>query len=196
MTFQWNGQDLDYFDHPYNHTALNSRRVEVPIARWFLAHAPKNARILEVGNVLAHYQKVRWPVVDLREPGAINADIMAWSPPQPIDRLISISTLEHVGFGKYALGPRPSYPRAAWDRLRSFLAPGGQLLATVPLGYNPALDDLLREASLTLTSCWYMRQIGSNEWSECTAEEAFAELPRACAGRWPGGMAILYLEVP
>jgi hypothetical protein len=102
VTFSWNGQTLD---HAYNHTSYNSRRVEIPIARWFLAQRPE-ARALEIGNVLAHYGPILWPVVDLREPGAINANVMAWRPETPVERLVSISTVEHIGYGKYGKAGR------------------------------------------------------------------------------------------
>jgi hypothetical protein len=196
-TFAWNGQTLEYFDHPYNHTTLNTRRVEIPIARWFLAPAPAGARLLEIGNVLAHYGPAPWPVVDRLEKGCLNVDVMAWAPPALVDYLICISTLEHIGFGKYRSEGMPAYtPAAAWARLCSFLAPGGQLLATVPLCYNPALDDALRAGALPLTQSWYMRHHGENEWTACPATAAFAESSRACAGRWPGGLAILNWQNP
>jgi len=194
-TFAWNGQELGYFDHPYNRTALNSRRVEVPLARWFLKRAPAGTGILEIGNVLAHYGPISWPVVDRRESGCLNVDVMQWRPDQPVELLLCISTLEHIGFGKYAQGGLPSYePATAWAQLCSFLAPGGQLLVTVPLAYNPALDAALQEGAIAPTTAWYMRKMGQNQWVECAFAVALAESARACAGRWPGGLAILYWE--
>lgn len=181
MTFFWNRQQLDYFDHPYNHTAQNMRRVEIPIARWFIEKAGPGARILEVGNVLAHYGRVTWPVVDLRERGAINADVMRWRPAEAVDLVVSISTIEHV-----------AAPAAAvLERLRGFLAPGGQVVATAPTAYNAVLDQQLREDKLGADVMWFMRARPRGEWEECRKQEALAMPARACAGRWSGGLMIL-----
>jgi len=145
-TFHWNGLELEYFDHPYNHTARNMRRVEIPIARWFVEQSP-GARILEVGNVLSHYGPVRWPAVDLLE-GPIKADVMKWKPDRPVDLLISISTVEHIGFGKFARDTAPTTPADVLRRFRGFLAPRGTAVATVPTAYNPVLDFELKNGTL------------------------------------------------
>jgi len=182
--FFWNGQRLEYFDHPYNHTALNMRRVEIPIAWWFLRQKP-GARILEVGNVLSHYGPVAWPVVDLHEKGAINEDVMVWEPEEPVDLLISISTVEHIETAR---------PSQVLDRFRSFLAPGGQAVVTAPTGYNQALDRELRAGTLGADETWFMRVRPDRipvEWNECTMEEALAMPARACSGLWSGGLMVL-----
>jgi len=194
-TFIWNGQTLEYFDHRYNHTALNMRRVEIPIARWFLQQKSPGTRILEVGNVLSHYGPVAWPVVDLREVGAINVDVMTWRPEKPVDLLISIGTIEHIGFGKYARVTPPVLPSQVLARLRSFLAPGGgQAMITAPTAYNPTLDRELRQGILGADEMWFMRITRGRMWHECTMEEALAMSPRACAGRWSGGLIVLQLR--
>lgn len=197
--FVWNGQTLTYFDHPYNHTALNSRRVEIPIARWFLGQRMEGARVLEIGNVLAHYGPVDWPVVDLREAGAIHANVMVWEPEKPVHLLISISTVEHIGFGKYAGTTAPMRPSGVLAQFRSFLAPQGVAVVTAPTAYNPALDNELRDGTLPADEMWFMRVVPDSTrpdhvWIECTMEEALAMSPRACAGRWSGGMMVLCLK--
>ncbi|HUW31732.1 MAG TPA: hypothetical protein VM223_08985 [Planctomycetota bacterium] len=181
---------MEYFDHRYNYTRLNMRRVEIPIARWFLQQK-SGTRILEVGNVLSHYGPVTWPVVDLREPGAINVDVMTWEPEEPIDLLVSISTIEHIGVGKYKRAARVR-PSGVLARFRSFLAPGGQAVVTAPTGYG--LDRELREGTLGADEVWFMRVRPDRipvEWSECTMEEALAMPSRACSGRWSGGLMVL-----
>ncbi len=191
--FVWNGQRLEYFDHPYNHTALNMRRVEIPIVRWFVGQCPPGARILEVGNVMAHYGLAHWPVVDLHERGAIHADVMNWRPARLVNLLVSISTIEHIGFGRDA-GPKPVSPSAALAQFRSFLAPGGKAVATAPTGYNPALDAELKSGELGADCIWFMRMVGDGKWAECTMDEALAMSPRACSGRWSGGMVLILCE--
>jgi len=189
-TFRWNGVTLKYFDHPYNHTARNMRRVEIPIVRWFIGQHG-GAHILEIGNVLSHYGPVAWPVVDLRE-GPIREDVMKWKPErvQPVDLLISISTVEHIGFGKFARETAPTTPADVMRRLRSFLAPGGQAIVTAPTAYNPALDDQVKSGEIGADKAWFMRVVNEIEWEECTRDEALAMGPRSSSGRWSGGLMI------
>jgi len=192
-TFRWNELTLEYFDHRYNHTALNMRRVEIPIVRWFLGKRAEGARVLEVGNVLAHYGPVTWPVVDLQEAGAINADVMVWRPEEPVDLLISISTIEHIGFGKYAKATARTRPSQVLARFRSFLALGGMAVVTAPLGYNPRLDKQVRAGRLGADETWFMRvqDQDGRTWHECAMREALDTSVRACAGRWSGGLMVL-----
>lgn len=193
-TFTWNGLTLAYFNHSYNHTALNMRCVEIPVVRWFLGQCGEGARILEVGNVLSHYGPVTWPVVDLYEKGAINADVMCWEPQEPVDLLISISTIEHIGFGKYKKTTAPTRPSLVLARFRSFLAEGGQAVVTAPAGYNPVLDAELSAGTLGADRTWFMRVTERRMWHECTMEQALAMSARACAGRWSGGLVVLRLD--
>lgn len=41
---------------------------------------------------------------------------------------------------------------------------------------------------------WCMRVVNGNEWEECTLDEALAMGPRACAGRWSGGLMAMVFE--
>jgi len=192
VTFTWNGQTLEYLNHAYNHATYNSRRVEVPIARWFLAQKP-GARALEIGNVLAHYGPISWPVVDLREKGAINANVMAWRPEAPVDLLVSISTVEHIGYGRYGKVGRSLSVARVLLHLRSFLAADGAALVTVPTRYNPTLDQELASGRLGADRLWALRVRGVNDWEECSVAEALAAGPRECSGRWSGAVVVLGL---
>ena len=192
MSFTWNGQTLEYLNHPYNHAKYNSRRVEVPIARWFLAQS-SGVRILEVGNVLAHYGSISWPVVDLREKGAINVNVMAWRPKTPVDLLVSISTVEHIGFGHYGKAGQSLSIARVLLHLRSFLSADGAALVTAPTGYNPVLDQELAAGTLGADRLWAMRLRGVNDWEECSVAEALVMGPRDCSNRWSGGLIIALL---
>ena len=193
-TFRYCGAELIYLDHPYNRAAQNMRTVEIPIARWYLARYPRPAAILEVGNVLSHYGDIDWPVLDVRErgPQVINADVMAWEPPHPFDFILSISTVEHVGYGRHAALTGPVTPAEVLARLRSWLTPGGLCLATVPTAYNPTLDEQLRAGTLGADEVHALRRVSeANEWAECPLDEALA-MPY-CLGRhrWGGGMIVI-----
>jgi SAM-dependent methyltransferase len=192
-TFRYNGQELSYFSHAYNHAGENMRAVEVPIVLDFI-DSNEWDRILEIGNVLSHYMRIDWPVLDAREkgPGMINTDLMAWQPEKPFDRIVSISTLEHIGHGRYANLTAPTMPSQALDRIRSWLAPGGEALLTVPLRYNQALDRQVINGELKVDDLRFMRRVSAdNDWTECSLKEAM-KAQRPTGYRWPVAMAALY----
>ena len=143
-------------------------------------------RILEVGNVLSHYYPTRHDVVDKYERSAnvIQLDVADFQPEQLYDLVISVSTLEHVGWDE-----RPRAPEKLLEvlgHLRCLLAPGGQLLATVPLGYNDALDQWLREGRVSFAEQRYLRRVARfNRWEErgllTDVVDAKYNSPYACA---------------
>ena len=191
--FRFNGLKLPYFDHPYNHAGENMRAVEVSIVFDFIDGREWD-RILEIGNVLSHYMRIDWPVLDIREKGmgVINADLMRWQPEMPYDRIISISTLEHIGHGRYADLTGPTTPAQALERICSWLAPGGEALLIVPLHYNDLLDQQLSAGELPANEIHCMQRISAdNRWTECTLGEALAAR-RPEGYRWCVAMAAIY----
>lgn len=140
---------LDGESHAYhvargNRTWDNERAVEIPIV-WSELRRRGHARgVLEVGNVLGHYFDIDHPVLDRYERSDTvtwNEDVVSFQPPFAPELVLSISTLEHVGHSEQ---PRdPTKFRRALDAVFGWLAPGGRLLFTVPLGYNPAVRDYL-----------------------------------------------------
>jgi hypothetical protein len=186
-TFSWAGARLPYFDHPYNRTALNMRRIEIPIVRWYMRQAlsaKPDSVILEVGNVLSHYEEITWPVVDMEEPGCINMDVRDYTTDTPVDLLISISTVEHI----------TEEPAANIYHLRSLLASDGLGVVTVPLRYNRHLDNRLAEGLTGASAVYAMRMIGGNEWAECTLDEGLEAGRHGQCGKWRYGMAVLELR--
>lgn len=185
-TFEAAGERFHYYAHPYNTTWANERGVELPIV---LAELSKRAgeRILEVGNVLAHYEVHGHVVVDKYEhaPGVQSLDVLEFKPDRPFDLIVSVSTLEHVGFDEDVVDPHKA--ASALAHLRGLLAPGGVLLLTFALGYNHALDAQLRAGSLPVTEVLYLRRISrDNRWVQATAAECreiryAAPYPRANA---------------
>jgi hypothetical protein len=184
-TFEFDGETYAYCDAAYNHSADNMRSVEIPIAQRFMATA---SNALEVGNVLAHYGVISWPVVDWRE-GGIKENVMTWQPPHTFARIVSISTLEHIDHGRYKT-VRPYSPRDIVKRLYRWLASGGELLATIPIGYNRLWDEALMAATLGARALYMRRLNAENEWEQCCKEQAFAVDPR----RWHKGGALVVLR--
>jgi hypothetical protein len=172
-TFRFNGREYEYLYHPYNRTWKNERGVEIPIFReLLLQHEGK--RVLEVGNVLSHYFPIQHEVVDKYEvgPGVINKDIIDLAPQQPYDLIVSISTLEHVGWDEQ---PRkPEKLLHVFEHLRSTcLAPSGQLVASLPIGYNQYFDGLLNSGRSPFTTQHFLMRISKqnywieSDWDQC-----------------------------
>jgi hypothetical protein len=165
-TFTYDGRTYRYFFHRYNSTWKTERAVEVPIVRAFLRDRD-GRRVLEVGNVLSHYGPVAHDIVDKyeRAPGVLNVDIVDYAPLVRYDLIVSISTLEHVGWDEE---PRdPAKLLRAVDHLRALLAPGGRALVTLPLAYNPAMDDMLRDSRLRFDHVGCLKRISTdNRWAE------------------------------
>jgi len=169
-TFRYRDRTYEYFEHPYNKAGQNSRAIEIPIAMAYLEGAPQ--RVLEVGNVLKHYcPDLGHNVVDYQEKGCLNVDVMRWRPRVPYDLVLSVSTVEHIGYKEFeSMGDYT--PREVVTHLMSFLNPGGTLFMSVPLGFNPAIDQALAEDALG--PAWFMCQGKANTWHACEKEEALA----------------------
>jgi SAM-dependent methyltransferase len=165
-TFRFQGRDYHYFFHSYNLAWRNERSVEIPIARRFLSeHA--DDEILEVGNVLSHYLAVEHDILDKYEvsEGVINEDALQFNPGKKYDLILSISTLEHMGWDEYPLEPGKTV--AVIMNLAGLLNPGGELVATFPLGYNPEFDRLLEQKQIPFTEIFALRRTpGKNEWTQ------------------------------
>lgn len=173
QTFRFAGGRYEYFCHPYNTTWRNERAVEVPIALRAL-HGVDPAETLEVGNVLRHYGALQHQVVDKYEPDPAieNADIVDFDPGRQFSLVVSISTLEHVGWDEAPRDP-PKVLRA-FERLDTLLAPGGLLLVTLPVGYNPHLDRYLREGQVRFDEMRYIERVSArNLWVERNVSAAW-----------------------
>jgi len=166
--FRFQGVDHRYHVHPF--VLDNERAVEVAIARDWLT--PSVGEILEIGNVLSNFVAFPHDVVDKyeRAPGVINEDIVTFAPGKQYDQIVSISTLEHVGWDEQ---PRePEKIERAIANLRRLVKPGGRLLATMPMGYNQYLDRLIRAEKTGFDSACYLRRTSaSNLWCEAKLEE-------------------------
>lgn len=167
--FRFQGRRHRFLVARYNLTWVNERQVEVPIARHALRHAPRG-HVLEVGNVLSHYSRVPHRVVDKYEKaaGVRNEDFLDHRPERPYDLVVSVSTFEHIGWDEPDRDPRKF--RRALRHARGMLAPGGRMLVTVPLGYNPEVDAFV-QAPEPGFEVGFLRRTGPGpgEWEEAAA---------------------------
>ena len=144
-----------------------------------------SGEILEIGNVLSYYFSFPHTVVDKYEksPGVLNEDVVDYVPGRTFDAIVTISTLEHVGWDEQ---PRePGKVRRAIEKLKGFVSPGGKLLATVPLGYNPEVDELVRSGTTGFDEVKFLVRVSArNEWREALLEEVASAkfgAPYSCA---------------
>ncbi|MEM3065382.1 MAG: hypothetical protein QW177_08425 [Candidatus Nitrosotenuis sp.] len=170
-SFTFRGKKYHYFYDIINNTWMNERSVEVAIIMDILNKNKVN-KILEVGNVLSNYYRLSHDVVDKYEkaPNVINQDIVDFKSDFKYDIIVSISTLEHVGWDEK---PRDDekIPRAL-ENLRSLLKPkGGMMIVTLPLGYNEALNTHLNNRTIRFQEQYYLLRTGSNSWRQATWDE-------------------------
>lgn len=169
-TFNFNGRKLKYFRHNYNLAYDNERTVEVAIVSAFLKSLGRNANVLEVGNVLANYgfrHAVR-DVLDKYDPAphVFNEDVISFKPAKRYDAIISISTLEHVGWDEDVRDP-VKIVTAVRNLTENCLAPGGCMLVTIPLGYNTHFDDQLAGGAGYFTEKYFLKRVSpDNKWRQ------------------------------
>ncbi len=161
----------NYFYHQYSNTWESERVVEVPIV-WGIVKEHIGKNILEVGNVLSHYFNVKYDVVDKYEAGnkVINQDVIDFNPKKRYDLIVSISTLEHVGFDEQGNKIGTSNKKKilqALENLKRLTNFGGKIVITLPIGYNPELDNLLKDDKLGFTKLYCLKRVSKdNRWVE------------------------------
>ena len=169
--FILNGQRYHYHSHPYNRTWVNERTVEVAVALKFLKKY-KGKRILEVGNVLKHYTRSSHDVVDKYElvPGVINEDIVDYRPKKKYDLILCVSTLEHIGWDEKPKEINKSIKTV--QLLKTLLANNGELVITMPFGYNPAIDKFVQKKKFGFTKEYFLRRVSwHNYWEEISKDQ-------------------------
>ena len=169
-TFIFNGREFRYFEHPYNRTWLNERSIEIPIV-WELMKEHDPATVLEIGNVMPHYFKFGHVVVDKYERGrnVVQRDVVSLDFPKRFSLILSISTLEHVGWDET---PRvPGKHLLALKNLRQLLSEDGLLAVTLPLGYNHALDEDLYAGRLGFDEIFYLKRTALETWQQADRGE-------------------------
>jgi SAM-dependent methyltransferase len=114
-------------------------------------------------------------------------------PAESFDLVISVSTIEHLGLGRYEDARMTDGDRLGVERLWRLLRPGGRLMATVPAGrpqtqrgYRTYDEARLRAVFPPLeTVLWFKKSGRGGTWSAAdegaiatlTYGEPFAEMP-------------------
>lgn len=171
-TFLFNGDEYIYFEHPYNGTWMNERAVEISLIKKAIDFYPPE-KVLEVGNVLSHYYDLNHTVVDKfeRRSGVISQDILDVNFDRKFDFVISISTVEHIGWDEL---PRvPEKTLWAIEKMRRLLSENGKLMITIPLGHNTYLDQVLYSESLGCDQMFFFKRLTRYTWLEVGLDQVY-----------------------
>ncbi len=168
------GDSEIYKYYSRNSFLLSERAVELPIALSFYKRN-KHDTVLEVGNVMHHIMCIPkgYDILDKYEIGKniINEDVVDYKPNKKYDMIISVSTMEHVGFDEAEKYPNKSL--TAIKNIMKLLKPRGKLLITVPLCYNPAIDLMIRKHKIKFTHSYFLKRISQwNYWVSTNAKNA------------------------
>lgn len=192
--FNLNGRVYENFYHAYNITWAGERMVEIPVIDDLVGRHPAGS-VLEVGNVLSHYFPTAHQVIDKFEKGdrVTNLDILDYRPNRRFDLIVSISTFEHIGFDDDTSGSSGQKIAEAIRHCQRLLSPTGRLVITVPTGYNPELDNLLRlfSTSIKPPKIYCLERIGKLSWRQCDIAKALA---RGYNTKYPYANAVVFME--
>ncbi|TAG91969.1 MAG: hypothetical protein EAZ09_13060 [Oscillatoriales cyanobacterium] len=149
-TFTFKGKELYYNRIRFNNPT--ERAVEISIAFDFIANLKNPQKILEIGNVLSHYENSLSENIGIRsrrivdkfevDLGVENQDLMSLQSGEKYDAIVSISSVEHVGqaddpsggYGEQSESRDLEGPLKAIAKIYDLLAIDGKALITVPFG--------------------------------------------------------------
>lgn len=187
FAFKIDNKEYRYFTHRYN--AVNGERcVEIP---WVLSQIDVNKKILEVGNVLSHYVNFPHTVVDKYEksPEVLNEDAETFKSETNYDLIVSISTLEHIGFDE-PVKDNMKIERTIHN-LKSLINDRGKMLITVPLAYNPSVDQIVSNNEVGFSRMTFLKRISKfNRWEQCALDEA---LKLRYGSKYPAANSVAFL---
>eukprot|EP00927_Polykrikos_kofoidii_P061187 TRINITY_DN56053_c0_g1_i1.p1 TRINITY_DN56053_c0_g1~~TRINITY_DN56053_c0_g1_i1.p1 ORF type:complete len:337 (-),score=40.95 TRINITY_DN56053_c0_g1_i1:38-1048(-) len=177
----------------YNSPRFNERTVEVALGIWFMHRSlldvrmtGRNTCVVEIGSVLESYWPSRarinrrilpWAVLDVGDTGIDVTGVRSFH----FCRLLSISTVEHVGIDNQGLKSVDRYLMPAdddssletwvrsWDAAPALLSKlaseAVEFLITFPIGFNPRLDAAVqRTPSLRNFARVARRKDAANTW--------------------------------
>lgn len=173
--FTFDQNTYTYCIHPHNQTWRNERAVEIPIFKTLIdQYSAKD--VLEVGNVLSYYGFMRHDVVDKYEftlfQRVIREDFLSFQTEKKYSLIISISTIEHIGWDEV---PRtPEKVLQVLPRFDTLLKVNGKAVVSIPLGQNQFLNEALQDGSFPLSQSYFLRRLSvDNQWEATDAQTAF-----------------------
>jgi len=160
--FYFNGKKYRYFYHGHHRTWMTERAIEIPIITKEI-NKYSSKKILEVGNVLNHYLKLNHDVLDKYEKfkEVINEDVATFKFRKKYDLIISISTMEHVGWDEYP--KEKGKILKSISNLKRHLNKDGKIIMTVPINYNVWLDEIIENGKF-FNEIYFMKRKLFNKW--------------------------------
>lgn len=159
----------------FEYDSMGERVIEIPYVRSLYDQITPN-KVLEVGNVTRKWFHIQnRTIVDKYEVAnlVINADIEKFQTDEKFDMIISISTIEHIGFDEVEKNDKK--PLNSILNILSFLNKTGLLIITVPLGYNPNIDEIITKKMIDYDKIIFMKRYSIlNLWRQCSYEEAIS----------------------
>jgi hypothetical protein len=95
---------------------------------------------------------------------------VSYQPARRYGLIISILTLEHVGWDEHPREPM----KIIWalQNLLHYLNDQREIIITLPVGYNPTVDRLITEGWVRFSELHSLRRISNaNQWAECSWAE-------------------------
>lgn len=160
---------LSHLEDGYNHAGRNERTIEVPLGQAFV-RLHKN--VVEVGAVLPYYQTCKHEIVDETDNKAtVFADAVEYGGLKG-KSVLSISTVEHMGTGKYGGKVDQYMPKYFLQKL---IDEAKDYLVTAPIGYTAYADNLIKVwDDLGKITVIYLVRDKNNQWSVTDQATAMA----------------------
>lgn len=190
--FTFQGKQYPYLYKFKNFAWTTERSVEVSLVAPYLREAyGEKRKILEIGEVVRQFSEFKThDILDKYEykKGIINTDIADFKPDEKYDLIVSVSTMEHVGWDAPEERDPEKMPYSL-GLIKGWLAPNGVAVVTMPIGYNDELDKRLRARTMPFTEEYFMQRVSEdNRWEEATRDEA---LGRKYGSPFPAANAIV-----
>ena len=151
----------------YNAAATNERTIEIPLGFYFKDYFKND--IIEIGAVTPYYHNCQHEVYDLYDSykKCIRKDFSTCDDFYKNKNILSISTVEHIGFDNYS-NQHGKYPVERWDGgfiiLQKIISSCNNYLLTIPIGYNPVLDHKILQSDISHLIC--KRTNRQNDWEQ------------------------------
>jgi len=171
--FFFKNTELKYFVDFNNGTHTNERIIEIPILLNYIKNYSGKS-ILEIGNVLSKYHNFNHVIIDKYEKDkeVLNQDVSEFCLQKKFDLIISVSTLEHVGFDEEEKDPNKIL--LGIKNLERHLKENGIIIVTLPLGYNFPMDKMIRESKIEFNQKYFLKRTSSrNTWKQVKEKDVF-----------------------
>lgn len=167
--FYFNNKKYPYYNGRYTFAWRNERSIEIPLIMDTIKKK-ENSDILEIGNVIKHHFSFPHDIIDKYEKSknVINEDVVDFKLNKKYDLIFSISTIEHVGWDEHKKDPNKI--EKSIINLKKHLKKNGQIIITVPTGYNPYLDKLLLKNTL-FSKIYFFKRDPFNIWGQASFDE-------------------------